>query len=417
LIILLYWINLKIFCQNESKDIKSLNLIFRRTIAMRHILALLLFIAVPALGENLFVDPNNPEGFATIADAVKRADEGDVIFISEGFYAETISIEKNISLIGEGADLVLLSYAQSGNAINISAEVDTAAVIEGLTITAKGGAGIAIAQGGSATIRNCLITRCAQQAIAMNNSQSIIRLNILSENGVGAIYSYQDQGTLITNNIIVENIGGLGDPWGATGTVYYQEGVSGIFANNLVKGNTGVSGGLFCWGASPTIKNNVFVENSNSGIHLHGLQSSVAAPLITSNILANNGTYGISGARANYTPVITYNNTYDNASADYEALSSDVGDIDEDPEFVNPGKDDYHLQETSPCIDTGLTGAANVDPDGSRNDMGMYGGPLASLWIEPYNGPVVTGVEVNPASVQQGGTITIRATGTTVREE
>ena len=90
--------------------------------------------------------------------------------------------------------------------------------------------------------------------------------------------------------------------------------------------------------------------------------------------------------------------------------------IDEDPEFVDPNKDDYHLQEGSPSIDTGLPGAAHVDPDGSRNDMGMFGGPWAAFWVEPYTGPVVTSVEVTPSTVQQGGTITIRATGTTVRE-
>ena len=388
---------------------------------MRRILALLLFIAVPALGENLFVDPNNPEGFATIAEAVKRADEGDVIFISEGFYAEHVSIEKNISLIGEGADLVILTYAQAGNTIDISAANDTTTVIEGLTITAKGGWGIGIAAAGSATIRNCTIARCSAGAIYMTGgSQSIVRLNQLVENNTGAIYTAGDAGSIISNNIIKDNAGNASqDSWAVGGTLFLVNAAQNtIIANNLIGGNGANGGAIHCWGAAPTIKNNVIVGSAGNGIYLNSTGVNVvAAPIITSNIIVDNAGYGINDWQANSSEVVTYNNVFNNTSGDYYQTASDIGDIDDDPEFVNPGKDDYHLQEGSPCIDTGLTGAANVDPDGSRNDMGIYGGPLAALWIEPYNGPVVTGVEVNPASVQQGGTITIRATGTTVREE
>jgi len=386
---------------------------------MRHILALLLFIAVPALGENLFVDPNNPEGFATIAEAVKRADEGDVIFVSEGFYSEQVNIEKNISLIGEGADLVILTYAQTGHTINISAENDTTTLIEGLTITAKGGWGITIADGGSATIRNCTITRCSAGAISLSTSSSIVRLNQLTENNAGVIYLNNDQGSIISNNIIRGNISGSGDNWGRRHTFLVKSSAQNtVIANNLIKGNVGSSSILYMWGASATIKNNVIVENEGQAIWMTtSAGGGTAAPLITSNIITDNTGHGLYDWQPDANEVVTYNNIYNNAGGDYYQVIPDVGDIDDDPEFVNPSKDDYHLQEGSPCIDTGLTGAAHVDPDGSRNDMGMYGGPLAAFWVEPYNGPVVTSVEVNPASVQQGGTITIRATGTTVREE
>ena len=389
---------------------------------MQRILAVLImaFVTVPALAENLFVDPNNPEGFATIAEAVKRADEGDIIFISEGFYSEQISIDKNISLIGEGADMVILSYAQAGNAIDIGGTNDTTTVIEGMTITAKGGWGIAIAPGGAATIRSCTITKCGNGAININQSSAVVRLNQLVENLTGAIYAYRDKGSLITNNIIEGNAESAGrDSWGSGGTIFLQEeGTETIVANNLIKGNTGnASGAIMCWGTAPTIKNNIIVENNSSGIFLNtNSMPTPAAPLITSNIIVDNVAYGINDWQANSNEVVTYNNIFNNTEGDYFQTTSDIGDIDDDPEFVNPSKDDYHLQETSPCIDTGTPGAAHTDPDGSRNDMGIFGGPFAGFWVEPYNGPVVTSVEASPSSVQQGGTITIRATGTTVRE-
>ncbi len=45
--------------------------------------------------------------------------------------------------------------------------------------------------------------------------------------------------------------------------------------------------------------------------------------------------------------------------------------INEDPLFVASEDLDFHLDDGSPCIDAGNDG--NVDPDGTRSDMGMYG--------------------------------------------
>jgi len=50
--------------------------------------------------------------------------------------------------------------------------------------------------------------------------------------------------------------------------------------------------------------------------------------------------------------------------------------IQEDPLFVNPAEDDFHLQAGSPCIDTGKTSLDYCDepaPNGCRVNMGGYG--------------------------------------------
>ena len=36
---------------------------------------------------------------------------------------------------------------------------------------------------------------------------------------------------------------------------------------------------------------------------------------------------------------------------------------------------DFNLQNGSPCINTGNPSSSYNDPDGSRSDMGAYGGP------------------------------------------
>ena len=61
------------------------------------------------------------------------------------------------------------------------------------------------------------------------------------------------------------------------------------------------------------------------------------------------------------------------------------GDLVADPRLVddpNDGglsDDDYHLRDSSPAIDAGPSDAALADVDGSRNDLGMYGGPEAQF--------------------------------------
>lgn len=47
------------------------------------------------------------------------------------------------------------------------------------------------------------------------------------------------------------------------------------------------------------------------------------------------------------------------------------GNISVDPMFVS--ENNYHLKQDSPCINTG--DPEITDNDGSRSDMGLYGGP------------------------------------------
>lgn len=118
--------------------------------------------------------------------------------------------------------------------------------------------------------------------------------------------------------------------------------------------------------------------------YLHPIPPSERTPshTIMNNIIANNTNAGIFYySFASYDAEILYNDVWNNTYNYYQngpipfVPQPGTGEISVDPLFDSSV---YHLAELSPCKDTGHPGMAYNDPDGSRNDMGVYGGPDAS---------------------------------------
>ena len=101
-----------------------------------------------------------------------------------------------------------------------------------------------------------------------------------------------------------------------------------------------------------------------------------------------------------------------NNGTNYCNCSPGPGSISENPLYVEPITGNYRLQVASPCVDAGWPVKTELDPDGTRNNMGAYGGPgSADFWPDSPGAPVVTDLTVTPAAVPQDGTVTIKATG------
>jgi hypothetical protein len=82
-----------------------------------------------------------------------------------------------------------------------------------------------------------------------------------------------------------------------------------------------------------------------------------------------------------------YNDVFGNAGGGYSGITDPTGtsgNISSNPRFTtftddgDFSDDDLRLGSSSPCINTGNPSAAYNDPDGSRNDMGAFGGPGGS---------------------------------------
>ncbi len=144
--------------------------------------------------------------------------------------------------------------------------------------------------------------------------------------------------------------------------------------NTIVKACsvTAVSMEDFC---SPRIVNNTFSNVGYYGVHM----KNNCQPTLLNNIIVNAGRYGIY-AQFSSAPFIDYNDVWNNglrdaSPANYSPSSLDMGEsISLDPAFSD---EFFHLSGTSPCVNGGHPDAQYNDPDGSRNDMGAWGGPGA----------------------------------------
>jgi parallel beta-helix repeat protein len=256
-------------------------------------------------------------------------------------------------------------------------------------------------------------------AIHCHYSSPTIGNNIISSNSAeeygGGIYCHYSS-PVISDNTIIDNWAEIGG-----GGIYCQH-CSPEISNNTISGNqangerSGVGGGIFCiYDSNPTISGNAI---SGNFAHFHGggvVCANSSAPLIIGNSISRNwagwdgaGIYcegycdplisnnTISGNGAGYysggifcydsSPTITNTIVWGNTAPNSPQIYLDghpvvtycniqggwqgEGNIDADPIFVGPVREDFHLRWRSPCIDAGLPDS--LDPDGTRSDIGAF---------------------------------------------
>ncbi len=163
----------------------------------------------------------------------------------------------------------------------------------------------------------------------------------------------------------------------------------------MVNAMTGLGGGIYCNGASPTLQNLVIRDNhatrNGGGLYCtQGSNPSLINVTITGNLADgvgggihcydnNSGATIVNSIVRNNQPaalpawlIITYSNIQDGFAGE--------GNIDLDPLFVEPDSGNLHLswdnfpvedETKSPCIDSADPASA-MDPDVTRADMGAF---------------------------------------------
>jgi parallel beta-helix repeat protein len=302
-----------------------------------------------------------PPGLSVPA-AIDGAVDGDVIQLEEGIYDGTIDfLGKAIRVVGLGPRSVLRGTG-SGSVVTFVAGEPADAVLDSVLVTGgvAGSGGAILIRDASPTIQRTVL--CDNRAVSRGSAVAI-----------------EASAARLFNNLIVFNTSAGGDPHSIDVT-----------------------------GASPTIVNNTIARGDSNGIIVRG----TSAPLIMNNIIASNGSVtatdrrgrGICDFSAGGAAVIHYNSFSRNRvgalltdGRDFSAIRGAqrrigpprlVGNVDGRPGFVGRiGRSaaeallaNFVLDGRGRATDAGNPDPAFNDPDGTRNDAGFTGGPLAPTW-------------------------------------
>jgi len=199
------------------------------------------------------------------------------------------------------------------------------------------------------------------------NLQNLYVINNRASIQGSGIYIESSNGTTVQNVVVQSN---ANDAASSTSNPAQVEVVNSSvnFVNNVVA--QGDNDGLrLTDGSSGTIENNIFYANGSNGMGA-----------------------GMADTDANTSANLQYNICNGNAEADFFLNGMDLtaqqandlspsdqvaNNFNADPLFNNPSVGDFTLQAGSPAIDAGDPAPGFNNPDGSRNDIGAFGGPGA----------------------------------------
>jgi len=219
----------------------------------------------------LSVDLNSSQ-FNKIQYAVENASDGDIIFVYNGVYNESIVINKLIKLIGEDRNDTIIDGKIKNTTILITAENVT---IENFTIQNNRdvieSVGVGVISDNN-VIRDNIIQNCRTGIILQNCKNNLINNNKVSSNiyGIGLKNSIKN---IVYENFVNNNIN--------TG-IYSSDGTDNTIRNNTVFNHT--YGIAMSFENSSTIINNIISKNINQGINIYSCENVI----ISSNSILNN---------------------------------------------------------------------------------------------------------------------------------
>lgn len=320
----------------------------------------------------------------SLQDVVNQAASGDTILVGPGthhLYYDTLVVITEFLVLKSShgpRETVLMGR---GDGPVVSFQQGSKAVLEGFTVTSvvndrnpdlKGG-GIYCAPESAPTIKNNVIT--GNEAVFGGGvycdtlSAPRIENNEITGNSAkvtgGGIYSARSA-AVIRNNRLTNNT--AANSGGAIGSM---RDTARVYNNIIWKNRAEFGGGISCDRAATIIANNTVVQNSAD--YGGGIVVDKGSVRLTNLILWQNTKDDL------YVQHIGPSARPSNSLIGDGSYRGVNGNISSDPQFEDLEQGDFQLRSGSPCIDGGSIDPFHEDVDGSVNDMGVYGGPGASL--------------------------------------
>jgi parallel beta-helix repeat protein len=323
----------------------------------------------PAAGERWYVsesgsdslgDGSRDNPFVSIMHAISMAVQFDTVIVLPGRYlgdigldsskfvhlrsedgAAVTTIDGGISYAGVSPDIrVLLRGFRIVNGVpgvradSVSPDIFECEIDSCTSGSSSNGSGIVLMYS-LATITDCSITNCT----ALNNG--------------GGMYFYESAPRIVNCRILgnTANTGYGGGIYADSNSISTRR---PLIANCVIIGNESDKGGGIYSAGNELVFNNLVADNNVSGTGSGILIEIGASSEIHNNIIAFNLGEGIR-CESPVDGTTGYNCFFGNGGEDLVALCHDLGgNVFADPLFVDYSAGNYHLKETSPCINSGL---------------------------------------------------------------
>lgn len=235
--------------------------------ALRSIVPLLLVVCGDARGAVVFVNKSSPgphngqtwsTGYLTIEDGINAAGAGAEVWVAAGQYNERITLKSGVALYGG-----FLGTESVGDQRNVNANptiIDAQAA--GVVVTVQAGADASarldgfVVRNGKADLGGGI--RCSGSSPTITNN--VISGNVSDGYG-GGIACDNGSSPAIVNNLITNNT--AANLYGDGAGICCNTNSNPLIYGNTIRGNiaTQNGGGIAVWNSSPTIANNIIIDN------------------------------------------------------------------------------------------------------------------------------------------------------------
>jgi len=340
----------------------------------------LLCLALSASATIRYVSAYGGGQYTTLSAAYTAAVSGDTILIGPGTYMESsITSTKRLAWIGAGWDQSQVTFSSY---FTIQSTTANGSLVEGLRIETSSGAVSLSNNVDSVTVRRCLIKGTYNYSYVLNAQGGRVYVEdcIFVQAGLyAAIVVTPNAASLFRGCVFAwaPASGTYACFYSTSGTAGTLEIYNCVFLNqvlifNLAAGSQpviGVNNIFYDWRASPT-----FGTYPGTSTFDYNASQTIAAPGTNTITITDD-------------PFVSYD----------EALN------------FQEGISDLHLVPASGLIDTGHPEL--LDPDETRSDFGVYGGPhpLVDNGVPPY--PWAVDILLTPNLVGQGTDVNATAVG------
>ncbi|MCB1057559.1 MAG: chitobiase/beta-hexosaminidase C-terminal domain-containing protein, partial [Acidobacteria bacterium] len=323
----------------------------------------------------------------SIGSAMSSAASGDQVWVAAGTYKETLTMVSGVALYGGFA-----GTETSVGQRNLSSSATTTTINGG-----GASAVITVPANASSTTRidGFTVQSGRQLIVCYSGSSPVINGNTLTGQNDSRGYTFStgavfltDASPTITNNLIVNN--------------YVAATMPSVAIN---------AGAVYATGGSPVVVGNTFYKNRvdnmptvglathGGALYASGANITFADNIVDGNQLSGMGLQGGGVWVSGGTTTFSSNCYWENTPANYYGVSAASGDVSDDPQFYDPSVGDFSLQYTSPCIGAGSSSVLPAGDTTDRDGEPRVVDSAVDIGALEYQGtPQVLPIEIYPTS-------------------